>query len=56
MKGSRNPAESVVALLAVLGLRIVEVLATGMLLTGGLRAPGLVNVSLRFMTCTFHAD
>ena len=35
--------------MAVLGLRIVEVPATERLITGGLRASRLANVSLRFM-------
>ena len=43
----RNQAESVVALLAVVGIRIVEGPATETLITGGLMALRLVNVSLR---------
>ena len=41
----RNPAEPVVALLAVLGSRIVEVLVTKTQITGGLRAWRPANVS-----------
>ena len=40
-----NPVESVVALLAVLGIRIVEVQATETRITGGLRASMPANVS-----------
>ena len=47
MVSSRNQAESVVALVAVLGIRIVEVLVTETLITDGLRAPRPVNVSAR---------
>ena len=46
---SRNQAESVVALLAVLGIRIVEVPATETLITGGLRVSMHANVSPRLM-------
>ena len=47
MVSSRNQAESVVALVAVLGIRIVEVSATETLITGGLRASRPVNVSAK---------
>ena len=45
---SRNQAESVAALMAVLGIRIVEVPATETLITGGSRAwrPAKVSASL----------
>ena len=45
MAHSGNPAESVVALLVVLGLRIAEVPATGTLITVGRRASRLAKVS-----------
>ena len=41
----QNLAESVVALLMVLGIRIVEVRATEMLIIGGLRVSRPANVS-----------
>ena len=45
MVPSRNPTESVAALLAVLGTRTVEVPTTETLITGGLRAWRLAHVS-----------
>ena len=48
---SRNPAEPVVALLAVLGLRIAEVQAMETLLTDGLRDLMPANVSSRLRAC-----
>ena len=47
MARSRNPAETVVALLAVLGLRTAEVYTAKMLLTSGLREWQPANVSSR---------
>ena len=47
MAHSRNPVELVVALLAVLGTRTVEVPATETSVTGGLRAWRPANVSPR---------
>ena len=44
-----NPAESVVALLAALGTRTVEVLATEMLITVGLKAWQFAHVSSVFV-------
>ena len=51
---SRNPAESAVALLAVLGITAVEVLATEMWIIVGSRARWLANVSCEG-TC-MHVD
>ena len=48
---SRNQADPVVALLAVLGLKIVEVSATETLITGGLTASRPANVSPRLTPC-----
>ena len=45
MARSRNPAESVAALPAVLGIRTAEVLTTKILITCGLRVLLPVNVS-----------
>ena len=53
MARSRNQAETVVALLAVLGIRIVEVQATETLITVGLMASRLANVSARLMACVY---
>ena len=47
MVRSRNQAETVVAPLAVLGIKIVEVPATEKLITGGLKASRHANVSSR---------
>ena len=47
MAHSRNPAESVVALLVVLGLRTVEVLGIETLATGGLKAWKPADVSFK---------
>ena len=51
MAHSRNQEEPVVALLAVLGIRTVEAPATETLITGGLRASKLANVSSRLRAC-----
>ena len=48
---SRNPAESVVALLVVLGTIAVEVAATKTLVTDGTRVWRHANVSLRLELC-----
>ena len=50
MEHSGNQAESVVALLVVLGIRTAEVPATETLVTGGLRASKLANVSSSSIT------
>ena len=50
MARSRNPGESVVALLEVLGTRTVEVKATDMRVTAGWTAWKLANVSLVLAT------
>ena len=51
MVRSRNQADPVVALLVVLGIKIVEVPATGTLITGGQRAWKHANVSPRLTLC-----
>ena len=48
---SRNPADSVVALLVVLGTRTAEVSATETSITSGLRAWRRANVSSRLRAC-----
>ena len=51
MARSRNPVESVVALLTVLGIKAVEVTTTETPITSGLRASRPANVSTRLTQC-----
>ena len=53
MEHSGNQAESVVALLAVLGSRTVEDLAAKMLTTVGMKAFRPANVSSSLKTCNY---